>query len=350
MNKQELLKQADTNFQRGNRELAKKYLAELLKAYPKEESAWILLAKVEQEKERKIECYEQALKINPNSTEIKLALARLKFPSKTLPRSSVINETHWNTPRKPARGGLRVLIIIAVIILGLGSTTYAIARSNPESAVAKLILQATAEPFAQTLAEDVAAQTRSEVSSNYPEYAPLVDSLISFALSNAESGMEGAPERPGAQIVPSDIVGEEARLLIEKSMPRPGSLASVTLTEQQLTSWLAMNMQSNADLPLNDIQIYLRDDKIKVWGMVAGTTDSTSALIVGTLKIDTDGNPAMGIESMQVGQQVIPGILLSQAESWLNQALLDQINKQAPGLKIMNINVSNGLITMSGMR
>jgi tetratricopeptide (TPR) repeat protein len=350
MNKQELLKQADTNFQRGNRELAKKYLAELLKAYPKEEAAWILLAKVVDEKERKIECYEKALKINPNSTEIKLALARLKFPSETLPKSKVINETHWSAPRKPALSGLRVLMIIAVIILGLGSTTYAIARSNPESAVAKLILPATADPFVQTLAEDVAAQTRSEVNASYPQYAHLVDTLIGFALSNAESGMEGAPPRPGAAIIPSDSVGEEARLLMEKSMPKPGTLASVTLSEQQLTSWLAMNMKHSADLPLSDIQVYLRDDKVQVWGMVAGTSNSTSALIVGKLGIDSSSNPFMEIESMQIGQQVIPGILLSQAESWLNQALLDQINQQAPGLRIMNINVSNGLITMSGMR
>jgi tetratricopeptide (TPR) repeat protein len=350
MNKQELLKQADTNFQRGNRELAGKYLAELLKTYPNEEAAWILLAKVEQEKERKIECYEHALKLNPNSTEIKLALARLKYPNKTLPRSEVINETHWNKPKPAISSGLRVFTIIAVIVFGLGSTTYVIARNNPESVVAKLILPATEEPFAQTLAEDVAAQTRSEVGTKYPQYKALVDTLIGFALSNAENGMEGAPQRPGAEIIPSDSIGEEARLLMEKSMPKPGSLASVTLSEQQLTSWLAMNMKNNPDLPISEIQVYLRDDKVQVWGMVAGESNSTSALIVGTLVIDSNGNPSMGIESMQIGQQEIPGILLSQAESWLNQALLDEINNQAPGLKLMNINISSGLITMSGMR
>lgn len=350
MNKQELLKQADTNFQRGNRELARKYLAELLKTYPNEEAAWILLAKVEQEKERKIECYEHALKLNPNSTEIKLALARLKYPNKTLPRSEVINETHWNKPKPVISGGLRVFVIMAVIIFGLGSTTYVIARNNPESVVAKLILPATEEPFAQTLAEDIAEQTRSEVSSKYPQYTTLLDTLIGFALSNAENGMEGAPQRPGAEIIPSDSIGEEARLVMEKSMPKPGSLASVTLSEQQLTSWLAMNMKNSADLPLSDIQVYLRDDKIQVWGMVAGASNSTSVLIVGNLRIDSSGNPVVGLESMQIGQQVIPGILLSQAESWLNQALLDEINNQAPGLKIMNINISSGLITMSGMR
>lgn len=350
MNKQELLKQADTNFQRGNCELAKKYLAELLKSYPNEEAAWILLAKVVEEKEQKIECYEQALKLNPNSTEIKLALARLKYPNKTLPKSAVINETHWNKKARPVMESLRVFIIIAVIIVGLGSTTYAIALNNPESAIAKLIIPTSAAPFVEAFGDDVASQTRSEVNSKYPQYSNLVDSLIGLALSNAESGMEGAPERPGAEIIPSDTIGEETRLIMQKSMPRPGSLASITLSEQQLTSWLAMNMENNADLPLSDIQVYLRDDKVQIWGMVAGASNSTSTLITADLGIDSSGNPVMGIESMQIGQQIIPGILLSQAENWLNQALLEQVNTQAPGLKLMNINISSGLITMSGMR
>jgi hypothetical protein len=66
--------------------------------------------------------------------------------------------------------------------------------------------------------------------------------------------------------------------------------------------------------------------------------------------IDSNGNPLIGVESMQIGQQVIPVLLLSQAESWLNQALTDEVNKQAPGLQLMNININSGLITMSGMR
>jgi tetratricopeptide (TPR) repeat protein len=349
MNKQELLKQADTNFQRGNRKLAEKYLAEVLRTHPTDEPAWILLAKVVEEKERKIECYERALQLNPNNTEVRLALARLKYPNKTLPKSKIINETHWNAPR-PRGNGLRVLAIVAVVLFGLGSTTYVIARNNPDSAVAKLIIPPTTEPFVSVLADDVAAQTRSDISAKYPQYLPLVDALIDLALSNAETGMEGAPPRPGAEIIPSNSIAEEARAIIQKSMPKPGSLASVSLSEQQLTSWLATELQNNPDLPLSDIQVYLRDDKIQLWGMVAGSSNSTSALIVGNMMIDSNGNPLIRLESMQIGQTVIPGLLLSQAESWLNQALTDEVNKQAPGLKVMNISINSGLLTMSGMR
>ena len=162
--------------------------------------------------------------------------------------------------------------------------------------------------------------------------------------------MDGAPARPGAEIIASDSVGDEARKLLETSLPKPGSLTSLTLSEQQLTSWLAMQMQNSPDLPLSNIQVYLRDDKIQIWGTVVGASNSTSALIVGNLEIDDNKNPVLGIESIQIGQQTMPGILVSQTQSWLNQLLLDEINQQTPGLKIMSVSISSGSITISGMR
>ena len=90
MNKQELLKLADYNFQRGNRELARKYLVELLTLHPEDEPAWMLLARVVEEKERKVECYNKVLKINPGNNEAKIAIARLE--SKTLPLTTAYNQ------------------------------------------------------------------------------------------------------------------------------------------------------------------------------------------------------------------------------------------------------------------
>jgi hypothetical protein len=188
------------------------------------------------------------------------------------------------------------------------------------------------------------------MSAKYPQYAPLLDALIGFAVNNAEGGMEGAPERPGAEIIPSDETAMEVKITLENSMPAPGSLSSISLTERELTSWLAMEMKENPDLPLSDVQFFMRDGKIQIWGMVTGSTDSTSALLVGNLVIDSNKKPSIKIESMQIGTQVIPGPLVSQMESWINQMLLENIEKQAPGLELMNVNVSNGMVTIAGMR
>jgi hypothetical protein len=188
------------------------------------------------------------------------------------------------------------------------------------------------------------------VSQKYPQYAPLVDALIGYAIANAENGMEGAPERPGNEIMVSQQAGVEAKSIIENALPQPGSLSSITITEQQITSWLAMELQENPDLPLSKVQVFLRNGQVQVWGMVNGSTDSTSALIVGEIKINNSQQPYFVIESMQIGTQIVPDILLTQMESWLNQMLAENINEQLPGLALMNVNVVNGLITVSGMR
>jgi hypothetical protein len=351
MNKQELLKQADYTFQRGNRELAKKHLTDFLVQYPNEESAWMLMARIVEEPERKLQCYERLLKINPNNAEAKIGLARIKFPAKTLPKHTLVNKNPYQTS-SPFKNLLRGIGVFAVLAILFGTTSYVVARNNPESPVAKLLTLATPTLYARIpITGNVAAQTRAEMGEKYPQYAPLVDALIGFAVDSADSGMmDGAPERPGAQIAPSDAAGMDAKTALENALPQPGSLSSATLTEIQLTSWLAMEMKNSPDLPLSDVQVYLRGDKIQIWGMVTGSTNSTSALIVGNLGIDSNKNPQVGIESVQIGAQVIPEALVSQMETWLNQLLIEKINEQAPGLQVMNINISNGLVTVSGMR
>jgi hypothetical protein len=349
MNKQELFKQADYNFQRGNCELAKKYLSDFLAQYPREESAWMLMARIVEEPERKIACYERVLKINPSNSEAKIGLVRIKYPSKTLPKRSVVNENPFQMSR-PFKNLLRGVGFFAVLTIIFGTASYVVVRSKPESTVAKLLTLPTPTLHVQIpITGEIAAQTRAEMSAKYPQYAPLVDALLSFAMNSAENGSDGAPERPGAQIAPSDASGLEAKTVFENALSQPGSQSSATLTETQLTSWLAMEIKNSPDLPLSDVQVYLQDDKIKIWGVVTGSTNSTSALIMGNFGIDTNKKPGIDIESVQIGAQTIPDVLVSQIESWLNQLLIEEINKQAPGLQIMNINIQNGVLTISGM-
>ena len=348
MTKQELLKQADSNYQRGNRELAKKYLSDLLAAYPNEEAAWLLLAKVVEEKERKIECYKRALKINPANNETRIALTRIDSSSPTLPLNGRLSITPAQSP-KPYKNTLRAILATVVVLFIFGTTSLVVARNSPDSKVAQFLNQATPTAY-QSIDNSIAPNTRAEVSLNYPQYAPLVDALIQIAVDNSDSGMEGAPERPGDLIMTSDNVAMEAKSMFANSIPQPGSLSSATITEQQITSWLAMEMKNSPDLPLSEIQVYLRGGQIQIWGMVNGSNGSTSALLNGTVGIDANAQPVFTLESVQIGQKIIPDILLSQAEAWLNELLAEKINSQIPGLQLMNINITNGLITVSGMR
>lgn len=350
MNKQELFKQADYTFQRGNRELAKKYLIEFLSAYPNDEAAWMLMAKIVEEKEQKANCYERVLNINPNHNEAKIGLARVHSTSPTLPLPKKHNTTPFQTNQNSYANTLRGGFITAFVIVLFGATTLVMARNNPSSQLAKILPLATPTIFTNPLANEIAPQTLKEVSQKYPQYAQLVNALIGLAIENAENGMEGAPERPGDEIMVSEQAGLEAKMIIENALPQPGSLSSITITEQQITSWLAMELQKNPDLPLSDVQVFLRNGQVQIWGVVKGSENSTSALIVGEISIDGNQLPYFEIDSMQVGTQLVPDFLLSQMQAWVNELIAKNIHEQLPGLQIMNVNVVNGLITVSGMR
>ncbi|MCZ2127620.1 MAG: hypothetical protein LC099_07585 [Anaerolineales bacterium] len=351
MNKQELYKQADSAYQRGNRQLAKKYIADLLAVSPNDEAAWLLLARVADEKERKVQCYERVAKINPKNQETKLALSRARAAlDPTLP---LARHAQMRTPQIFSRQNiLRGAIVALAVFLTFGASAFALNRVGGDTPIAKMLLAATPDLLSGSaaLGSDVAPKTRAEVGELYPQYAAAVDALLSVALDSAKDGMENAPKRPGDSIVVSDILGKEARSILENGLPQPGTMTSITITEQQVTSWLALEMKNSPDLPLSDVQIYLRDGKAQIWGMINGKENSTSALAVGELSINAQKLPQIKIESLQIGGTSAPSFLLAPMESWLNQALIEAINEEAPGLQLVNLKVTNGLITASGTR
>ena len=351
MNNQELLKQANYTFQRGNRELAQKLLAELLTQHPNDEAGWMLLARVVAKKERKIECYERVIKLNPNNVEAKIELVRAQFPGHTYDMKRGIVLDNSSQLSKRFKLLMRSSFAVMAILLMLASTTFVIAKNNPQSAVAKLFISSTPIPNGQSPGTgDVASKTRADVEEKYSQYAPLVDTLIGFAVDSAENGMDGAPTRPENQMSVSDQTGKQASSILENALPQPGSSSSVSLSQQQVTSWMALELKNNPDLPVHDVQVYFKNGQVQVWGVVEGQSNSTSMLAIGTVEIGSNGNASFNIESLQIGQKQVPSILLSQAESWLNQLTVEEINKQAPGLRITRVDIGGGVITISGTR
>lgn len=347
MNRNELFKLADTNFQRGNRDLAGEYLAELLTRFPDDESAWMLLARVVEEKERRVECYERVLEINPKNIQASRLLEHLKAQEKTLPlKFTSPSKTFSNRTKTILRGAAVLTTLLAI----LGTSAFVAARNNPQSEVAQLIIPASPTPLANALDDELAAETRASISASYPQYAAYADALIAMAVSNANNGMDGAPERPGTEIIASEAAGRNAKEAFQRSLPQPGTLTSATFTEQDLTSWLALSLNEHADLPMQNVQVYLQNDAVQIWSIIQGRDNQTSSLLTLDVEVDPNGMPSLKIVSFQIGSQSVPEILLSQAEGWLNQLLTEKINEQAQGLKLMNVNISSGLITVSAMR
>lgn len=344
MKRKELIKQAHYAFQRGNRELARRLLAELLAEHPNDEAAWMLMARAVNSREKRIQCYERVVKINPRNREAGIELRRLQLPGYVFEPGGV------KKPSKGFRTFTRLAFFTLASVLVFASATFVLAKTNPGSALAGLLQPASAAELNYPVAGGAAAAARPEARGTDPQGAAFFDSLIGLAADSASGGMEGAPTRPGPPIPISQKMGDEARAMLESAIPQTGFTSSVTLSQGQITSWLATAMQNSPDLPLKDIQVYFLDDQFQLWGIIENGTSSTSALVTGTMRASQSGSAEIRIEAMQIGKTEVPSLLLSQAETWLNQLISDSIQSQAPGLQIKQVILGSGAITLTGAR
>lgn len=333
MSELDLLQQARESLQQGERDIAQKQLADLLLKNPKNEKAWMLMARVVETPKQKKDCYERAIKINPNNIEAKKELIRIEFPGYTYdPKRGIVAET----PKEMA-GRFRFFtgaaFVMMAILAALISSTLVYAKNNPDSQIAQML---PSLPSLDSLKKF-----------NPLQYDSPEDALIAFAKDAANGGMDGAPAQPGYSVTPSLSAGEETFTMLENSTPQAGSSTTIIIDEYHATSAATLILRQTPELPVRDVQVYLRNGQILVWCIVDGDTNSTSALAAAIINVDTSGVPSLSILSAQVGAQNAPPLVLEKLQAAFNQEILKQINTQARGMRVTNIYIDGGILTVT---
>jgi hypothetical protein len=336
MSEIDLLQQARESLQQGERDAARKQLADLLLKDPENEKAWMLMARVVETPKQKKDCYERAIKINPNNIEAKKELVRMEFPGHTYdPKRGIVAET----PKEMA-GRFRFFtgaaFVMMAVLVALISSTLVYAKNNPDSQIAQML---PSLPSLDGLKKF-----------NPLQYDSPEDALIAFAKDAANGGMDGAPAQPDYGVTPSLSVGEETFAMLGKSAPQAGDSSTITIDEYHATSAAALVLQQSPNLPARDVQVYLRNGQILIWCIVDGDTNSTSALAVATIAVDANGTPSLNIISAQVGRQSAPMVAVTKMQTEINQAIIDQINAQARGMRVTNIYIDGGVLTATAIR
>lgn len=104
------MQQAVDNYKSGNKQNAKKLLAELVKSEPDNASAWYILALCMDEREEKEYCLQRVLEINPEHQKARLALTRMDI-------SSSEDEVLVSKPLSQKMGRSRYITLSLVFLL-----------------------------------------------------------------------------------------------------------------------------------------------------------------------------------------------------------------------------------------
>jgi hypothetical protein len=158
----------------------------------------------------------------------------------------------------------------------------------------------------------------------------------------------GGPEPPGPEITP---VGDKES--IEQAWDDAVALSLdgtivVVFSEAQMTAYLQQKLDANPDNTFHTAQVYFRDGRIKVYGILAAGSTSASAILILRPEVSEEGGINFVMEQAQVGPLTLPSGLLSAVSDVLTEVFTGSVGSLATGFQVQEILVGEGQIAISG--
>ena len=172
--------------------------------------------------------------------------------------------------------------------------------------------------------------------------------LLAASLACAVS-VEG-PTPPAPPIpVSTEAAGELTNLWEMAVANAADGKVGVVVTETQLTSFLSAKLAENPDITLiSNPQVYLRDNKIMLYGTAkAGEVKTTVAAAFSTT-ITENGTLQLQVASANFGPVALPPDLLSRLSIMLNDGLTGSLSDMATGVKLDTVSIADGQLTILG--
>ena len=160
----------------------------------------------------------------------------------------------------------------------------------------------------------------------------------------------GGPAYPDQQIpVSTEAVGEfQSGMQTAVAAGAETGVVTLVITESQLTSYLALRLQTQPQPLFTDPQVYLRNGEIQIYGTAhQGYLLATIAVVV-TAGVDEQGQLKIVLTSADFGPLPVPAGLKDAITASLQEAYTGAIGPAAVGFRLESITVSDGTMTIVG--
>lgn len=124
--------------------------------------------------------------------------------------------------------------------------------------------------------------------------------------------------------------------------------ASLTITETQLTSYLAEKLASQPDSPIQNAQIRIENGSIQLTGQMSVSSLSTDLSLTLQPYVD-QGNLQVTIQEGQIGSIPLPDATLKTLNQTINQEMLGLVTFHGQPFKLESISMDNGSLTLKGV-
>lgn len=178
--------------------------------------------------------------------------------------------------------------------------------------------------------------------------------LAALAAVTLACGIPGfaAPTPPASPIPVSATSASEVTDLLEAAAAAAASgSVTVTFTEQQLTSAVALYLEDHATDPaLTNPQVFLRDGKIQLYGTAVVQGLTVDATFIIKPEVSSDGVLTFTAESGSFGPLGVPDDVLTQVSDALNEWATGSIAPTLTGVRLNSVVIADGQLTVTGSK
>ena len=160
----------------------------------------------------------------------------------------------------------------------------------------------------------------------------------------------GGPEPPGQPLEAASGDAEELIELWDSALSLDPLAGEVMLhfTEQQLSSYLALRLESIEDPFLSQPQVHLREGKLQIYGVASrGPFNAGVVLMIAPL-LDEEGSIAFEVTSADFGPFPAPAALKDTLSAILTEAFTGALGPLATGLQITSLAIADGQVAIVG--
>ncbi|MBI3169218.1 MAG: hypothetical protein HYZ22_12115 [Chloroflexi bacterium] len=176
--------------------------------------------------------------------------------------------------------------------------------------------------------------------------------IISLVISSLACSINvGGPEYP-AQTIPSSPSDAQAlRDMIQQAMLTGAETGVITLTvtENQLTAYMAEKLSQQENPPFTDPQVLLRNGQMQMYGKITRGWFTANMLITMNVVIDeTTGQPKIQIASADFGPFPAPEGINNAISAIIDEAFTGSFGPVAVGFRLQTITIADGIMTLTG--
>ena len=125
-------------------------------------------------------------------------------------------------------------------------------------------------------------------------------------------------------------------------------LEPIVVTESQLLALMEDELQERIGDQISNLQVLLRSGHIQILGDVNTQGISAPVKVVIEVRVDPVGRPTLNIISSNIGPFPVPGDLVNEVETLINNAFKEKVVALAPNMHIDDIVIQNGVMTIYG--